>query len=84
MKDQVDSLKANGISACYTNSSQSAEEQQFNIDNLKSNIFKLVYIAPESLSYLDVMFNEFRNKSYCYWWSTLYFILGAWLLTGLY
>ncbi|MEL1253735.1 DNA helicase RecQ [Flavobacterium sp. DGU38] len=58
MKDQVDSLKTNGISACYINSSQSSEEQQFYIDNLKSNTFKLVYIAPESLSYLDVVFNE--------------------------
>lgn len=58
MKDQVDSLKTNGISACYINSSQSSEEQQFYIDNLKSNTFKLVYIAPESLSYLDMAFNE--------------------------
>lgn len=58
MKDQVDSLKANGISACYINSTQSSEEQQFYIDNLKNNTFKLVYLAPESLSYLDVVFNE--------------------------
>jgi ATP-dependent DNA helicase RecQ len=58
MKDQVDSLKTNGINACYINSSQSSEEQQFYIDNLKSNNFKLVYIAPESLSYLDIVFNE--------------------------
>ncbi|PBJ15690.1 DNA helicase RecQ [Flavobacterium sp. ACN6] len=58
MKDQVDSLKTNGISACYINSSQSAQEQQYYIENLKSNTFKLVYIAPESLSYLDVAFNE--------------------------
>ncbi|WP_163406981.1 DNA helicase RecQ [Flavobacterium ajazii] len=58
MKDQVDSLKTNGISACYINSSQSVEEQQFYIDSLKSNTFKLVYIAPESLSYLDVVFSE--------------------------
>jgi len=58
MKDQVDSLKTNGISACYINSSQSAQEQQYYIDNLKSNNFKLVYIAPESLSYLEVAFNE--------------------------
>lgn len=60
MKDQVDSLKTNGISACYINSSQSSEEQQFYIDNLKSNTFKLVYIAPESLSYLDNIFNELK------------------------
>ncbi len=58
MKDQVDSLKTNGIAACYINSSQSSEEQQFYIDNLKSNNFKLVYIAPESLSYLDNVFNQ--------------------------
>lgn len=58
MKDQVDSLKTNGISACYINSSQSSEEQQFYIDNLKTNTFKLVYIAPESLSYLDVVFSQ--------------------------
>lgn len=58
MKDQVDSLKTNGILACYINSSQSNEEQQFYINNLKNNIFKLVYIAPESLSYLDTIFNE--------------------------
>lgn len=58
MKDQVDSLKSNGISACYINSSQSSEEQQYYIDNLKTNTFKLVYIAPESLSYLDTIFSE--------------------------
>lgn len=58
MKDQVDSLKTNGISACYINSTQSSQEQQYYIDNLKTNRFKLVYIAPESLSYLDMAFNE--------------------------
>ena len=35
MKDQVDSLKANGIAACFINSSQSSEEQEFYIQNLK-------------------------------------------------
>jgi ATP-dependent DNA helicase RecQ len=58
MKDQVDSLKANGINACFINSSQSSEEQQFYIENLQSNKFKLVYIAPESLSYLENSFNK--------------------------
>jgi ATP-dependent DNA helicase RecQ len=28
MKDQVDSLKANGIEACFINSSQTSAEQQ--------------------------------------------------------
>jgi ATP-dependent DNA helicase RecQ len=58
MKDQVDSLKANGIAACFINSSQSSEEQEFHIQNLKENKVKLVYIAPESLSYLENAFSH--------------------------
>ena len=58
MKDQVDSLKANGISACFINSSQSSEEQQLHIDNLINNKVKLVYVAPESLSYLENAFSQ--------------------------
>jgi ATP-dependent DNA helicase RecQ len=52
MKDQVDSLKANGIEACFINSSQTSAEQQVHIENLKNNKVKMVYVAPESLSYL--------------------------------
>jgi ATP-dependent DNA helicase RecQ len=58
MKDQVDGLKANGIDACYINSSQTEDERQFYIESLKSNAIKLVYIAPESLSFLDNIFNS--------------------------
>jgi ATP-dependent DNA helicase RecQ len=58
MKDQVDGLKANGIEACYINSSQTEDERQFYIESLKSNVIKLVYIAPESLSFLDNIFNS--------------------------
>jgi ATP-dependent DNA helicase RecQ len=58
MKDQVDSLKANGIAACFINSSQSNEEQEFHIQNLKDNKVKLVYVAPESLSYLENAFSQ--------------------------
>ena len=58
MKDQVDSLKANGIQACFINSSQTEDERQFYIESLKSNRIKLVYIAPESLSYLDNIFSN--------------------------
>ncbi|MFV5686088.1 DNA helicase RecQ [Flavobacterium sp. GB2R13] len=58
MKDQVDSLKANGIAACFINSSQTEDERQFYIESLKSNVIKLVYLAPESLSYLDNIFNS--------------------------
>lgn len=58
MKDQVDSLKANGINACFINSSQTEAEQQFYIESLKSNQIKLVYVAPESLSYLENAFSQ--------------------------
>ena len=58
MKDQVDSLKANGIEACFINSSQTETEQQFYIDRLQSNLMKLVYVAPESLSYLENVFSQ--------------------------
>ncbi|MFV8344719.1 DNA helicase RecQ [Flavobacterium sp. ZB4P13] len=58
MKDQVDSLKANGIEACFINSSQTEDERPFYMERLKSNVIKLVYIAPESLSFLDNLFNS--------------------------
>jgi ATP-dependent DNA helicase RecQ len=63
MKDQVDSLKANGIEACFINSSQTSAEQQVHIENLKNNKVKMVYVAPESLSYLENKPNH--HKSYC-------------------
>jgi ATP-dependent DNA helicase RecQ len=49
MKDQVDSLNVNGISAAFLNSSQSPSEQQHITDQLKSNKIKLLYLAPERL-----------------------------------
>jgi ATP-dependent DNA helicase RecQ len=60
MKDQVDSLKANGIKACFINSTQNSQEQQFYIDQLRLGTMKLVYIAPESLSYLDQAFGSLQ------------------------
>ncbi|GIZ08313.1 DNA helicase RecQ [Flavobacterium sp. UMI-01] len=58
MKDQVDSLKANGIAACCINSSQSDQVQQAHIEAILRNDIKLVYVAPESLSYLENTFNQ--------------------------
>jgi ATP-dependent DNA helicase RecQ len=58
MKDQVDSLKTNGIEACFINSSQTNTEQQSHIQNLIDNKVKLVYVAPESLSYLENAFSQ--------------------------
>jgi ATP-dependent DNA helicase RecQ len=48
MKDQVDALRVNGISAAYLNSTQSYQEQNEIINKVKSNELKLLYLAPES------------------------------------
>ena len=58
MKDQVDSLKANGISSTYYNSSQSSEEQQAVFDAIANKTIKLLYVAPESLSLLQNILNQ--------------------------
>ncbi|CAM3927275.1 DNA helicase RecQ [Flavobacterium branchiophilum] len=56
MKDQVDSLKANGINACFINSSQQAMEQHYYLEQIHNGNIKLVYVAPESLNYLEPLF----------------------------
>jgi ATP-dependent DNA helicase RecQ len=50
MKDQVDSLLANGIEAAYLNSSLSAAEQQKVITSALNGHIKLLYLAPERLN----------------------------------
>lgn len=49
MKDQVEQLRALGVSAVFLNSSLSAEEYQENMDSVKSGQSKLLYVAPETL-----------------------------------
>jgi len=56
MKDQVDGLTTNGIAAAYINSSQSESEQQEIYAKIAANEIKLLYTAPESLSYLEHIF----------------------------
>ncbi len=58
MKDQVDSLQANGIKACYINSTQSPAQQTEHFNDIKNNKLKLVYVAPESLQNLDSVFEN--------------------------
>lgn len=50
MKDQVDQLVANGISAAYLNGSQSSSEQQSVIEQYLNHSIKLLYISPERLA----------------------------------
>lgn len=49
MKDQVDSLKGNGITATYINSTQSMEEIKAILKDASLGLYKLIYIAPERL-----------------------------------
>ncbi|MGB0837354.1 MAG: DNA helicase RecQ [Flavobacteriaceae bacterium] len=60
MKDQVDGLNANGISAAYLNSSQEESEQQEVLSLIASKELKMLYVAPESLSLFEGVLNEFK------------------------
>jgi len=59
MKDQVDSLMADGIPAAFLNSSQSSSEQRNIIERAKRNELKLLYIAPERLGNNSAQFIDF-------------------------
>jgi len=54
MKDQVDALRARGLSAGLLNSSQTLEEQRATLDAIRARALKLVYVAPE----------RFRSRSF--------------------
>jgi len=58
MKDQVDALRANGIAAAYYNSSQSHDTQQEIFTLLKQGQLKLFYLAPESIRFVQSLFDE--------------------------
>ncbi|GAA4114104.1 DNA helicase RecQ [Aquimarina addita] len=58
MKDQVDGLRANGIKAAFVNSSQQENEQQDIYQKLIDKEIKLLYIAPESLSFIDTILSQ--------------------------
>ncbi|MBK5213132.1 MAG: DNA helicase RecQ [Flavobacteriaceae bacterium] len=60
MKDQVDALKANGISAAFFNSSQPYEEQQQVLKDLQNGDLKLLYVAPESLPLLNFILGSIK------------------------
>lgn len=48
MKDQVDSLRLNGVDAAFLNSTQHYLDQEEIISNAKQGKLKLLYLAPES------------------------------------
>ena len=55
MKDQVDSLQANGVAAAYLNSSQSREESMSILNAMQYGELKLIYLAPERLMQPNIL-----------------------------
>ncbi|MCW3081836.1 DNA helicase RecQ [Segetibacter sp.] len=62
MKDQVDALVVNGISAAFLNSTQSNAEQNAIFKKLQSNQLKLLYLAPERLMGKETQFMQFLQQ----------------------
>ncbi|WP_405206455.1 DNA helicase RecQ [Aquimarina sp. LLG6339-5] len=60
MKDQVDGLKSNGIEAAFVNSSQNENEQQEVYQKILNQEIKLLYVAPESLNFLDSLLSQIQ------------------------
>lgn len=60
MKDQVDSLLANGISAAFLNSTLTLDETRTIQNSLKAGSIKLLYVAPERLALPD--FQNFLSQ----------------------
>ncbi len=58
MKDQVDALKANGIAADFYNSSQEQSRQNEVLSKLTNGELKLLYLAPESLPFVQAYFQN--------------------------
>lgn len=65
MKDQVDSLIANGIRAAFLNSTQGPEEQRYIIDEVRKGNIKLLYLAPERLFSNQQQFVTFLSALPC-------------------
>lgn len=49
MKDQVDALRGNGVSAAYLNSTLSATEARAVFESARNGTLKLLYVSPERL-----------------------------------
>ncbi|XZF14499.1 DNA helicase RecQ [Chitinophagaceae bacterium MMS25-I14] len=62
MKDQVDSLRANGIAAAYLNSTQDQQEQRDILQAARNGRLKLLYIAPERLMNSAQQFLSFLGQ----------------------
>jgi ATP-dependent DNA helicase RecQ len=62
MKDQVDSLKANGVEADFLNSSQTSREQTEVFQSVRQGKTKILYVAPERLLQSGDQFIDFLRS----------------------
>ncbi len=62
MKDQVDSLKSNGIDAAFLNSSQTGAEQVEVFRQIREGSLKLLYVAPERILQSSDQFVNFLRS----------------------
>lgn len=62
MKDQVDNLAQNGISAAYINSTLTSTEYFQTLQNAKQGMYKIIYVAPERLD-SDNFINLLNNMN---------------------
>ncbi|MEL6945896.1 MAG: RecQ family ATP-dependent DNA helicase, partial [Bacteroidota bacterium] len=62
MKDQVESLRANGVKAAYLNSSIPMNEQRVIEDELYQGAYDLLYVSPEKLLSKDFYLSLPRIK----------------------
>jgi ATP-dependent DNA helicase RecQ len=60
MKDQVESLRANGIEAAFINSSMDAHEESEQLQKLEQGQLKLLYLSPEKLQ-STMMYARLQN-----------------------
>lgn len=60
MKDQVDSLRQQGISAVYINSSISKAQLYKDLQDISAGFYKIIYIAPERLT-PEYLPDSFKN-----------------------
>lgn len=62
MKDQVDALKNNGVSAAFLNSTQTSREQVEIFQKIKTGEIKILYVAPERLLQSGDKFLDFLKN----------------------
>lgn len=63
MKDQVDSLRLNGVEAACLNSTMSPQEQARIVAQIRSGELKLLYVAPERLIGNEDQFFHFLRQA---------------------